>query len=141
MDDILLESLITNDSLEMEWDEMVEATNEMADESSDFEVGDYRFIRNEDIDEIMQDELSNDEYILGCFKDYFLCSVLSIDVDVIQAMQKAEAFEAIGKLVLSLDKIEELQEEYVSTDGYGHHFSHYDGHDIELGQYHAFRIN
>jgi|DEB0MinimDraft_3_1074331.scaffolds.fasta_scaffold00790_3 hypothetical protein len=107
--------------------------------------GDYRVIAASAIDEIMQDELSDDEYILGCFNDWFLASVLDIDVEVIEAMQKAEAFEAIGKLVISMDKLQELQAEYAGADGYGHHFSHYDGseEEITLGgeNYYVFRIN
>ena len=102
---------------------------------------DWRFIHEDDIDAIMQDELKSDEYILGCFNDWFLANILDIDVDVIQAMQKSEAFEAIGKLVISMGKIEELQSEYVQADGYGHHFGSYDGETYELnGQpYYAFK--
>jgi len=102
----------------------------------------WRFIREDAIDSIMQDELSSDEYILGCFTDWFLADVLDIDIDVIQAMQKAEAFEALGKLVISTGKLEELQEKYVSADGYGHHFGHYDGYEYNLNSqpYYAFKL-
>ena len=102
----------------------------------------WRFIREDAIDEIMQDELMFDEYILGCFNASFLASVLDIDIDVIEAMQKAEAFEAIGKLVNSMNKLEELQAEYVKADGYGHHFAHYDGHECALRSqpYYAFKL-
>lgn len=99
---------------------------------SDFEVDEVRFINSNDIDSIMRDELSSDEYILGCFNAGFLASVLDIDIEVIDAMQQAEAYEAIGKLVLSLGKLEELQHDYVMADGYGHHFNHYDGGEEEL---------
>lgn len=27
------------------------------------------------------------------------------------------------------------------SDGYGHHFSSYDGNEIEVGDYHVFRLN
>ena len=102
----------------------------------------WRFIREDAIDSIMQDELSNDEWLLGTFNDYFLSDVLEIDIDVIQAMQKAEAFEALGKLIISTGKLEELQEKYVSEDGYGHHFGHYDGYEYELNSqpYYAFKL-
>lgn len=98
----------------------------------DFTVDDVRFINSADIDRIQQDELSSDEYILGCFNADFLSSVLDIDQDVIAAMQKAEAFEAVGKLIISLGKLEELQEYYASADGYGHHFNRYDFGEEEL---------
>lgn len=114
-------------------------------EETDISSDSWRVVRDIDIDEIMQDELASDEYILGCFNDWFLANVLDIDIDAIQAMQKAEAFEAIGKLILSMGKIGELQEAYVSADGYGHHFAHYDheDHEIEIDGllWHFFRVN
>ena len=118
-----------------------EAVESMEDGEDDFEVNDYRFIKSDAIDQIQQDELSGDEYMLGCFNSWFLADVLGIDDDVISAMQKAEAYEAIGKLVLSLDKLTELQSEYSRQDGYGHHFNHYDGNEIEMLDYHVFRTN
>ena len=92
----------------------------------------WRFIRRDAIDSIMQDELRSDEYILGCFNDTFLAHVLDIDIDVIHAMQKAEAFEAIGKLVLSTGKLKELQEEYVFVDGYEY--------ELNSQPYYAFKL-
>jgi len=108
---------------------------------TDFEMQNYRFIHQDEIDEIQCDELSSDEYILGCFTDWFLADVLKLDIDVVQAMQKAEAFEALGKMVLSMDKLEDLQQSYMSSDGYGHHFAHYDHNEHMIGDYYAFRIN
>jgi len=103
----------------------------------------WRFIREDAIDSIMQDELSSDEYILGCFTDWFLAEVLEIDIDVIQEMQKAGAFEALGKLVISTGKLKELQEKYVRYDGYGHHFDHYNGDETYLNSqpYYAFKLS
>lgn len=125
--------------------EILEVIEELRLESDDFEVNNYRFISEDSIDSIMQDELSGDEYILGCFNSWFLADVLDIDCDVIEAMQEAEAFEAIGKLVLSMNKLEELQSKYVSADGYGHHFARYDGNKYELKlngrDFYAFRVN
>jgi hypothetical protein len=127
-------------------DDWREAVENILDGEVDFELNDYRFIHDDNIDEIMVDELESDEYILGCFNSWFLADVTGIDCDVIDAMQKADAYEAVGKLIISLGKIEELQQEYVSADGYGHHFNHWDGGEIELnfsgrGLYHVFRIN
>lgn len=125
-----------------DWREVIE---EILEDNDDFEVAGYRFIDSESIDKIMQDELSSDEYILGCFSSWFLSDILGIDQDVIDAMKEAEAFEAIGKLVLSLNKLEELQKGYVRNDGYGHHFAHYDGEENEINIdnkiYYYFRVN
>lgn len=109
-----------------------EVTQAIVDGSSDFEVDGVRFINSDSIDEIQQSEISSDLYCLGCFNDWFIADILGIDVDVIEAMQKAEAFEAIGKLIISMGKLSELQEAYASADGYGHHFNHYDGNEEEL---------
>ena len=125
----------------LDFDECVEAMNEMDAETNDFEVGDYRFIEQSDIDEIMQDELGNDRYMLGCFTDWFLADILGTSPEAIKKMQEAEAFEGIGEMVLAANKLEELQSEYVSQDGYGHHFAHYDGHSHEVGTYYAFKVN
>lgn len=112
-----------------DWREVVTAID---NGTYDFEVDGVRFINSESIDQIMQDELSDDEYVLGCFNSWFLASVLNVDRDVIEAMQKAEAFEAIGKLIISLGKLEDLQEEYARQDGVGAHFNHYDNSEEEL---------
>lgn len=103
-----------------------------------------RIIATDCIDGIMIDELGNDMYILGCASDWFIADILNIDTDVIQSMQEAEAFEAIGKLVVSMDKLEEYQQELVRYNGYGIHFSSYDHneHNVTLmgNDYYLFKI-
>ncbi|MDX8400418.1 MAG: hypothetical protein R8K20_09250, partial [Gallionellaceae bacterium] len=107
--------------------------------------GDFRLILAEDINDIMESELGDDEYILGCFNARFLQDVTGIEYTVFEAMQQAEAHEAIGKLVKSMDKLSDLQEQYASVDGYGHHFGKYDGNEHELvingADWYAFRVN
>ena len=132
---------MVKNELNFDSDEAREMVLSLRDGENDFEVGNYRFISEDAIDEIMQDELSSDEYVLGCFTDWFLADVLDIDIDVIQAMQSADAYEALGKLVISKGKLEELQRQYVIADGYGHHFNHYDFNEWEAGGYYAFRID
>lgn len=109
---------------------------------SDFEVDNVRFISSSEIDAIQCEELESDLYILGCFNAWFIADILGIDQDVIEAMQQAEAFEAIGKLIVSMGKLEELQAEYSRMDGYGHHFNHYDSNEEEIhidgDSYHVF---
>lgn len=112
-----------------DWREVVA---EIENGTADFEVDGVRFINSSDIDSIQCEELGNDEYILGCFNAWFIADVLGIDTDVIEAMQKAEAFEAIGKLIIRLAKLEELQQTYARDDGYGHYFNHYDFGEEEL---------
>ena len=112
---------------------------------NDFEVcyesREYRIINNDDIQSIMEDELSSDEYILGCFNSCFLSNVTGIDSDVFDAMKQCEAFKAIGKLIISGDHLEQLVLDYICIDGAGHHFSHYDHSEDDVGNYTVFCIN
>ncbi len=125
-------------SLAIDVRETIEHIN---DDENDFTVDDHRFIRADDIDEIMCGELEGDEYMLGCFNAWFLADILNTTTEAIEAMQKAEAYEGIGKMVLGNNKLAELQQAYVSADGYGHHFAHYDGNEDEIGKYLVFRVN
>lgn len=114
-------------------------------DSEDFELDSYRFIRADRIDEILLEELQSDEYLLGCFKASFLAEVTELPIEVFEALQSAEAYRSIGKLLIALDCIESLAEKYVQYDGYGHHFAHYDGYEHEIcinsTDYYVFRIN
>lgn len=112
-----------------DWREVVSS---IEDGLSDFEVGNVRFINSGNIDSVQCEELENDLYILGCFNAWFIAEHIGIDQGVIEAMQKADAFEAVGKLIVSLGKLEELQQGYAGADGYGHHFNHYDSDEEEL---------
>ena len=104
-------------------------TFEQADED-DFTVDGYRFIAADEIDSIMQDELLGDEYILGCFNAWFIADILGMPQDAVEKIQKAEAYEGLGALMAQ--HIEEVQQKYVSADGYGHHFARYDGHEHQV---------
>lgn len=105
----------------------------------------YRFINSDSIDEIMQDELSDDEHTLGWFDAHFISSIIEIDSNIIELIQEAGAYEAVGKLIIRLDKLEELQEKYARIDGYGHHFAHYDHMTNEIcvlnELYYVFKVN
>lgn len=120
-----------------------ELTEQITDENYDFEIDNYRFIKVSEIDTIQQDELKSDLYILGCFFDWFIADNTNLSLKVIQALQKAEAFEELGELML--DDIEIIQSEYSRLDGYGHHFGRYDGNEYEITlndvEYYYFKIN
>ena len=115
-----------------EWKEVLQ---NILEDSQDFEVDNVRFINSEAIDVIQQDELNGDEYVLGCFNADFLADVLDLPFDAIKAIQDADAYGALGKVVLSMNKLEEVHEEYARRDGYGHHFNTWNGEEEE------FRIN
>lgn len=120
-----------------------ELTEQITDENDDFEIDNYRFIKVSEIDTIQQDELKSDLYSLGCFVDRFIADNTNLSLKVVQSLQKAEAFEELGELML--DDIETIQSKYVSMDGYGHHFGRYDGNEYEITlndvEYYYFKIN
>ena len=120
-----------------------ELTEQITDENDDFEIEDYRFIKVSEIDAIQQDELKSDLYSLGCFNDWFIADNTNLSLKVVQALQKAEAFEELGELIV--DDIETIQSEYVRMDGYGQHFGRYDGNEYEITlnnvEYYYFKIN
>ena len=120
-----------------------ELTEQITDENDDFEIDNYRFIKVSEIDTIQQNELKDDLYVLGCFSDWFIADNTDLSLKVVQALQKAEAFEELGELIV--DDIETLQSEYSRLDGYGHHFGRYDGNEYEITlndvEYYYFKIN
>lgn len=113
----------------------------IANDVFDFEADNYRFIHQDEIDRIQQEELESDEYTLGCFNASFLAGVLGLDTEPVEAIQSAGAYEALGKMVINGGHLAELQGEYAGLDGYGHHFAHYDGNEQEVGSYYVFRVN
>ena len=124
-------------------DDWKEVTENILSVSDDFEVNGYRFIRATKIDEIQTEELKSDLYMLGCFTDWFISDNTNLPLKVVQALQKAEACEELGELML--EHIDNIQREYARLDGYGHHFAHYDHETIEdtfVGtDYYIFRVN
>lgn len=107
----------------------------------DFCGGEVRIIHKNDIDEIQQEELKSDMYVLGCFNADFVAKVTGLPQQMIEACQQAEAYEAIGEGILATDSLEKLQSEYASEDGYGHHFARYDGETHETENFYIFRSN
>jgi len=129
-----------SNELDIDFRELME---QITDENDDFEIDNYRFIKVSEIDTIQRDELKDDLYILGCFNADFIEDNTNLSLKVIQALQKAEAFEELGELIV--DDIETLQSEYSRLDGYGHHFGRYDGNEYEITlndvEYYYFKIN
>lgn len=128
--------------LDLSDEEQSEAEHKIRKEIEDFEVGDYRFIRVDAIDEILARELSLDSYLLGCFNAPFLADVTGWPIELIEAAQKGEQYEEIGEAILDKHFVDALAKAYASADGYGHHFAIYDGNEHEIGpHYYAFRID
>ena len=114
-------------------------------ENPDFEIGKYRFIHEDKIDDIQVQEMESDPYVLGCFMDWAIADASGLSYDIVQALQESDKFELIGQHLIDNDCVEELQQIYVKGDGYGHHFAHYDSETLEdiLSEtgYYVFRVN
>lgn len=113
----------------------------IGNDDTDFEVGNYRFIHQDEIDEIQQQELSSNLYMLGCFNADFIADNTNLTYNIVKALQKAELYEAIGEAIMDGNYLEAMQSEYARLDGYGHHFAHYDHDTHEYGEYYVFRTN
>ncbi|MFA5151293.1 MAG: hypothetical protein WC554_01910 [Clostridia bacterium] len=125
-----------------------EAAEKISENETDFEIDNYRFISESEIDLIQQNELKNDPYILGCFNDWFIADNTDLSLDIVQTLQKESQYEALGNHIIDNGFLEDMQQEYAHADGYGHHFSSYDSNTIEdlIGidsdtSYYIFRTN
>ena len=97
----------------------------------DFEVDNYRFVLESEAIDILIDMYKCDEYILGSFNAWFIADNCNIPIGCVEALQKADAYSELGELMLE-NGIDELIEEYVRLDGYGHAFNSYDGNNEEI---------
>lgn len=108
----------------------------------DFDGREYRILNNDNILDTMKDELSGDTYVLGLAHDWFLSDVTGIPVDAIREIQNADAFEAIGIIIVNDDNmLTAFAEGIISHDGAGHHFSVYDFSETAAGDYTVFCVN
>lgn len=121
-----------------------ESAEFIIDDQTDFRVesngNEYRFIRDDVIDDTMADELKSEGYILGCFNSWVIADATGWPIELIEAAQKCEAYQEIGDAMTD-DHIIRLVEIYAGADGYGHHFSHYDGSENNIFNYFVFRTN
>ncbi len=121
-----------------------EVIKEIQNGNEDFEVENVRFISDESILSVMVDEIFDDNYMLGCFNASFIAENSELPIELVEACQETEAFEAIGKAlnnILDQDEKEAFCESYAGADGYGHHFNGYDSsEEITIGGvlYHVF---
>lgn len=130
-------------ALDFDREKCTEIMQQMKSDEKDFRIDDgnaeYRFIHTDEIDSIQKEELLSDLYVLGNFTPWFIADITGLDMDTIEKAQKSESFELLGALMAK--NIDEVQENYSRTDGYGHHFAIYDGQENEAGNYYVFRTN
>jgi hypothetical protein len=121
-----------------DWREVLELINMGED---DFTVDNVRFIETDSIDSILEDELASDEYVLGCFNAWAIAHATDWPIALIEAAQKGEQFEEIGKAMTG-EHVAALADILVRNDGYGHHFNSYnfgeEEFSIDSKLYHVF---
>jgi len=125
-------------------DECYEAAVNIEGGVWDFELGGYRFIHEDVIDDELIDLLSSDEYALGCFSATFLSDVMEVSAEMIEAAQQTDP-ETVGKSLVENNQVGEVAAGAVSLDGYGHLFASYDGHEHTYespsdGMYYYFKV-
>lgn len=107
----------------VDWKDFI---RESAD-SDDFELDGFRFIRESAIDDIVVDQYEDDAYVLGCFTDWFIADNSSLSLEIVQALQSAEKFEALGQHLIDSGESKDMILEACRLDGYGHMMNSYDG--------------
>ena len=109
-----------------------ELYNQINESNEDFEVEDYTFMSEEEALKYVINMYEGDPYILGCFNASFIEDYIGLDYEDIKTIQEGEHFEIIGKLILNSGKINEMMEEYIRLDGFGHALNSYDGNHDEI---------
>ena len=128
-------------TVELESNEIREFAKEIKAENEDFEIGNYRFIHSNKINEIMTEELEDDNYILGCFNSCFLADHCSLPEEIIEIIQKAEAYGDLGQWLIDEGLVEDIAKDYADAEGCGDHFALYDGYTHDIADYYGFKIN
>ena len=125
-----LKNIITvANNLDIDKYELLENVKE---NETNFEVDNYTFITEDEALKEVVNMYQCDEYILGCFNADFIADFIPLDYDSIKTLQESENFEVIGKLILNSGNLENMMEDYISLDGYGHALNSYDGNNDEI---------
>lgn len=126
-------------------DEIVE---HFKSDDNDFEVGRYRYIDSDVIDDILAKELSDEPGLLGSFEDWIISEALpgNVDTEIIAKLKVAGDW-VLGEFLNEIPEFtKNIADLYVKYDGYGHHFNLYDGSEEIIAlpnkrEYYIFRIN
>lgn len=109
-----------------------ELFDQINEKSESFEVKNYTFMSEDEALKNVINMYECDEYILGCFNADFIDDFISLSYEDIKTIQESEHYEIIGKLILNGGKLEEMMQEYIRLDGFGHALNSYDGSHDEI---------
>ena len=91
---------------------------------------DYIILTETEAHERVYDMYRGDAYMIGCFSAWFIADHVCLDTETIETLQKSEAFEGIGRAVMNSGNFEDMMDDYIAADGFGHALNSYDGgHD------------
>ena len=93
----------------------------------------YAIYTTEDATQAVYDMYEGDEYMLGMFNANFITDYICLDTETIETLQKSEAYDGIGKAIINSGNFEEMMNDYIATDGFGHALASYDGDHEEYG--------
>ena len=100
----------------------------------------HRFIHNDYIAGIMQEELANqgDEVGYYCSAE-LISSITGMSYNLAKFVHAADNYALLGQEVLNTENgIQQLQEALTEYDGYGQFFNHCNGNEIEYKNYLVF---
>jgi len=109
-----------------------ELFDQINEKNESFEVENYTFLSE---DEALKDVINMyecDEYLLGSFYASFIDDFVYLNLEDIISIQESDKNHILGKIILNSGKLDEMMEEYIRLDGYGHALNSYDGNYDEI---------
>jgi hypothetical protein len=106
---------------------------------------DWIAIREDTIDDVLQEDLSSEPYLLGSFNANCIAEATGWPLFLIELAKECEHYEKIGNEMTEAH-VHKLVELYVQSDGYGNHFARYDGNEHlrgfnhTIGNFYFFRV-
>lgn len=121
-------------AIEADARELVAAVTEAneSNESANTTDYDYLVVAENYIQTAVEDNISSDEYVLGCFNAWFIANVTGWPLFLVEAAQTDEGRAKLGEAIVSEGFVPAMAEAYISADGAGHSLSGYDGTEHEL---------
>lgn len=101
----------------------------------------YRIFTEDDALNEVFNMYEGDTYMLGCFNADFISNFIDLDYEDIRTMQESGHHEIIGKLILNSGNYEDMINDYIRSDGWGHALNSYDGNYAEYNDLIIIRQN
>lgn len=125
---------------EIDWKEVAE---KIINEKDFFEVDNYKFISENEIDKLMIKELDADPWEIGYIDRKILSDSTTLSIEIIDFLKESSKENLIGNHIIENSEVKLLQKNYVKNCGYNAYFS--DGYNIDYEKlldvgYYAFEM-